>query len=66
MHLPTFDGLVIAPQGDGTDEERAHERVRSVKVFEHMPTVKKMRVLSDAALAEALPWHMERGMPTTS
>ena len=61
MHLPTFDGLVIAPQGDGTDEERAHERARSVKVFEHMPTVKKMRVLSDAALAEALPWHMERG-----
>lgn len=34
---------------------------RSVKVLDTMPTVRKMRLLSDAALSDALPWHLECG-----
>ena len=34
---------------------------RTVSVFKVMSTQKKMRLLSEASLADALPWHLEEG-----
>lgn len=37
------------------------EAARSVSVFKTMDRQRKMRLLSEAALDEAMPWHFERG-----
>ena len=42
------------------DVELADAR-RTVAVFKTMSTQHKMRLLSEAALTEALPWHLEEG-----
>ena len=42
-------------------DERAEENARSVKIFKTWDVQKKMRVMSEAKLDEALDWHMEDG-----
>lgn len=37
------------------------EAKRSVSIFKTMSTQRKMRLLSEAALSEVLPWHLEEG-----
>ena len=52
------------PAEESTEEpkdERAEEHARTVQVFKTWDTQKKMRVMSEANLDEALPWHMEDG-----
>ena len=52
---------VAAPeQVTAKDEELADAR-RSVSIFKSMNTQRKMRLLSEAALADVLPWHLEQG-----
>lgn len=50
------------PKGDdeATNLEAAETR-RGVSVFKTMDTQRKMRLLSEAALADALPWHIADG-----
>lgn len=52
-----------APAHDECDESNAQqaEQRRGVGVFKTMDTQRKMRLLSQAALDEALPWHFEQG-----
>lgn len=49
-----------AAAGD-TDLDEMADSVRSVSVFKRMTTTKKMRLLSESALDDALPWHLETG-----
>lgn len=52
------------PRQEEPDEENNEEladKRRSVSVFKTMSTQKKMRLLSESALADALPWHLEDG-----
>ena len=47
------------PEQDRNDE--LAEAKRTVSVFKAMSTQRKMRLLSEAALTEVLPWHLEEG-----
>jgi hypothetical protein len=51
------------PQDDPIQEEddKEAEAIRNVSVFKTMNTQKKMRLLSQAALDDVLPWHFEDG-----
>ena len=42
-------------------DEVAEEHARTVQVFKTWDTQKKMRVMSEANLDAALPWHMQEG-----
>lgn len=42
-------------------DEQAEEHARTVQVFKTWDTQKKMRVMSEANLDDALDWHMEEG-----
>lgn len=42
-------------------DEAAEEHARTVQVFKTWDTQKKMRIMSEANLDEALDWHMETG-----
>ena len=46
---------------DEPRDEQAEEHARTVQVFKTWDTQKKMRVMSEANLDEALPWHLEEG-----
>lgn len=50
--------------GDAEDEgnDRAADKLRSVGVLKTMNTQRKMRLLSEAALSDALDWHLEDGV----
>ena len=52
--------IVVQDPEPEKDLELADAR-RSVSILKTMSTQKKMRLLSEAALAEALPWHLEEG-----
>lgn len=61
-------GCKIAParpsapeSADQPRNEIAEEHARTVQVFKTWDTQKKMRVMSEANLDEALDWHMEPG-----
>ena len=43
------------------DEQEAAEGKRSVRMLKTMDVQKRMRLLSEAALDDVLPWHFERG-----
>lgn len=49
-----------APESDAQNVELANAK-RSVSVLKTMSTQHKMRLLSEAALSEVLPWHLEEG-----
>lgn len=53
-----------AKQADSSqqDLDEMADSVRTVSVFKRMTTTKKMRLLSESALDEALPWHLEEGL----
>lgn len=42
-------------------DEKQEEHARTVQVFKTWDTQKKMRVMSEANLDDALPWHLEEG-----
>lgn len=44
------------------EEVRDAERTRTVAVFKTMTPTRKLKLLSEAALDEALDWHLEEGM----
>lgn len=44
------------------EEVRDAERTRTVSVFKTMTPTRKLKLLSEAALDEALDWHLEYGM----
>ena len=46
---------------DESDNQKEADKLRSVSVFKTMTTQHKMRLLSQAALDKALPWHPEPG-----
>ena len=46
---------------DEPRDEQAEEHARTVQVFKTWDTQKKMRVMSEANLDDALDWHMEPG-----
>lgn len=50
---------IAPPEPSAEENERAAEAIRHVAVFKTMTTQRKMRLLSEAALDAALPWHLE-------
>lgn len=59
--LPTFGASTgVAAQDDSND--KTADKLRSVSVLKTMGTQRKMRLLSEAALDEALDWHLEPGV----
>lgn len=56
-----IDGNPPSAEGATAAEDVAGERYRTVQVFKTMCTAKKMKLLSEAALDEALEWHLEEG-----
>lgn len=48
------------PEAEPLDEQ-AEEHKRTVQVFKTWDTQKKMRIMSEANLSDALDWHMEDG-----
>ena len=42
-------------------DEQAEEHARTVQVFKSWDTQKKMRIMSEANLSDALDWHMKNG-----
>lgn len=52
---PSAEGATAAEDIEG-------ERHRSVQVFKTMCTAKKMKLLSETALDDALDWHLEKGV----
>ena len=49
------------PEPDQDRNDELAEAKRTVSIFKTMSTQRKMRLLSEAALAEVLPWHLEEG-----
>lgn len=49
------------PQSVAPTNDEAAETYRKVACFQTMSTQEKMRLLSEAALDEALPWHLQDG-----
>lgn len=53
---PDVEELIDAPPS------KEDEKHRTVQVFKTMTTAKKMKLLSESALDDALDWHMEKGV----
>lgn len=47
---------------ESSKDIRDGERTRSVQVFKTMTTAKKMKLLSESSLDDALDWHLEEGV----
>ena len=67
MDLPSI-GIFDEQPSSGQDPEPEDVEsaadpgaIRTVSVLKTMSTHRKMRMLSEAALSEALPWHLEEG-----
>ena len=52
---------VSAPEPNLERDDELADAKRTVAVFKTMSTQRKMRLLSEAALSEALPWHLDEG-----
>ncbi|MBR2225765.1 MAG: hypothetical protein IJ884_08315 [Bacteroidales bacterium] len=57
---PAAKKLAEEPEAEPLDEQ-AEEHKRTVQTFKTWDTQKKMRIMSEANLSEALDWHMEDG-----
>lgn len=55
------DGRDAAPADNSKADLEIAENRRKVKVFETMSTHQKLRLLSESALDEVFPWHLEKG-----
>ena len=51
-----------APEGVSGANDSVADRQRGVSVLKTMSTQRKMRLLSEAALSDALDWHLEDGI----
>lgn len=60
--IPGFDFTDEQIENFKKTNEDDGEEHRSVKVFKTISTTKKMRLLSEAALDEVLPWHLKKGV----
>ena len=56
---------IAVPEPDQDRNDELAEAKRTVSIFKTMSTQRKMRLLSEAALAEVLPWHLEEGAAYT-
>lgn len=52
---------IAAPETTTAKDEELADAKRTVAIFKTMSTQRKMRLLSEAALSEVLPWHLEEG-----
>ena len=59
----SFDGIegLSADEANNSREPDEAENIRSVSCFKTMTTARKLKLLSEAALDEALPWHLDNG-----
>lgn len=68
IDFSAFEMAVSAPskvkvqaEQEPSGQEQAEEHARTVQVFKTWDTQKKMRIMSEANLSDALDWHMEEG-----
>lgn len=52
---------VASPSEPIAKDDELADAKRTVAIFKTMSTQRKMRLLSEAALSEVLPWHLEEG-----
>lgn len=50
-----------SPDAASGENDALADAKRTVSIFKTMSTQRKMRLLSEAALSEVLPWHLESG-----